>query len=148
MADLVLGLQESLFELGRNILTEVLEDMDEIVGINPHDRVSADVVINAVDEAIDSSGDGAPWIRQGTQWIPRGNTHAGLLLPPISFMGRGTNEQVNGHIRRFIPKGTAIAKYSTEEIGKVQEWLNNYPRKVLQGKSANMVFEKEIRKCA
>ena len=47
MADLVLGLQESLFELGRNILTEVLEDMDEIVGINPHDRVSADVVINS-----------------------------------------------------------------------------------------------------
>jgi len=105
VADLVLGLQESLFELGRNIVTEVLEDMDEylrnceirkkdwevvrkddtglltsfgsikysrtyfkpkkegkrqylvdeIVGINPHDRVSADVVINALDEAIDSS---------------------------------------------------------------------------------------------
>lgn len=47
LADLVLGLQESLFELGRNILTEVLEDVDEIVGINPHDRVSADVVINS-----------------------------------------------------------------------------------------------------
>ncbi|MGE5631066.1 MAG: UPF0236 family transposase-like protein, partial [Caulobacteraceae bacterium] len=29
IADLVLGLQESLFELGRNIVTEVLEDMDE-----------------------------------------------------------------------------------------------------------------------
>lgn len=105
LADLVLGLQASLFELGRNIITEVLEDMDEylrkcgirkkdweivrkdetglltsfgtikynrtyfksktegkhqylvdeIVGINPHDRVSADVVINAIDEAIDSN---------------------------------------------------------------------------------------------
>jgi len=29
LADLVLGLQESLFELGRNIVAEVLEDMDE-----------------------------------------------------------------------------------------------------------------------
>ena len=29
LADLVLGLQESLFELGRNIVTEVLEDMDD-----------------------------------------------------------------------------------------------------------------------
>ena len=29
--------------------------MDSIVGINPHDRVTADVVINAIDEAVDSS---------------------------------------------------------------------------------------------
>ena len=29
LADLVLGLRESLFELGRNIVTEVLEDMDQ-----------------------------------------------------------------------------------------------------------------------
>lgn len=29
--------------------------MDEIASISPHDRVSADVVINAIDEAIDSS---------------------------------------------------------------------------------------------
>lgn len=40
---------------------------------------------------------------------------------PYHSWERGTNEQVNGHIRRFIPKGAAIAKYSTEEIGKVQE---------------------------
>lgn len=31
LADLVHGLQESLFELGRNIVTEVLEDMDEYI---------------------------------------------------------------------------------------------------------------------
>lgn len=105
LADLVLGLRESLFELGRNIVIEVLEDMDEqirisadrkkryeivrkdqssiltsfglisyrrtyykpkkgghrkylvdeISGIKPHDRVSADVVINAVEEATESS---------------------------------------------------------------------------------------------
>lgn len=104
-ADLVLGLREELFELGKNILTEVLEDMDEyirnsehrkksweivrkdktslltsfgmirynrtyfkskkdgkryylvdeIVGIGPHDRISSDVVINAIEEAIKSS---------------------------------------------------------------------------------------------
>lgn len=105
LADLVFELQEILFELGRNILQEVLEDMDqylrdceirknsweiirsdqtsiltsfgtirynrtyfkpknggkrtylvdEIVGIKPHDRVSADVVINAIEEATESS---------------------------------------------------------------------------------------------
>jgi hypothetical protein len=105
VADLVLGLRESLFELGRNIVSEVLEDMDEhirnsperkkryeivrkdpstlltsfglvkynrtyfkpkegghrkylvdeISGINPHERLSADVVINAIEEATQSS---------------------------------------------------------------------------------------------
>ena len=105
LADLIIGLQDNLFELGRNIVKEVLEDMDEhlrncgvrkkdweivrkdetglltsfgsvrysrtyfkpmekgkrrylvdeIAGIKPHDRVSADVVINVIDEAIDSS---------------------------------------------------------------------------------------------
>jgi len=105
IADLVLGLEKDLFELGRNILTEVLEDIDEslrksgsrkknweivrkdkttiltsfgditynrtyfkpkkrgkrqylvdkIVGIDPHDRISADVLINTLDEAVDSS---------------------------------------------------------------------------------------------
>ncbi len=29
LADLVLGLQESLYDMGRNIVAEVLEDMDE-----------------------------------------------------------------------------------------------------------------------
>lgn len=106
IGDLVLGIQEGLYELGRNILSEVLEEMDEHifeskerkkryevvrkndenslltsfgmitynrryyrskesgkykhlvddhVGIQPHDRVSADVVIKALDEATQSS---------------------------------------------------------------------------------------------
>ena len=105
LADLVIGLQEELFELGRNIVKEVLEDIDkqlcesalrkrkwesvrkdenglltsfgqirytrtyfkpkkggkrkylvdEMFGIEPHDRVSADVVINVLEESVESS---------------------------------------------------------------------------------------------
>ncbi|MDG2769584.1 IS30 family transposase [Vibrio parahaemolyticus] len=65
---------------------------------------------------------------------------------PYHSWERGTNEQVNGHIRRFIPKGCAISKYSTKEILEIQEWLNNYPRKILNGKSAREVFEEELKK--
>ena len=100
IADLIFGLEEDIFELGRNIIKEVLEDIDEylrncevrkeyweivrkdetglltsfgmirynrtyfkpknggkreylvdkIGGIEPHDRVSADVVINVIEE--------------------------------------------------------------------------------------------------
>jgi IS30 family transposase len=64
---------------------------------------------------------------------------------PYHSWERGTNEQVNGHLRRFIPKGCAIAKYSTKEVLEIQEWLNSYPRKVLNGKSASEVIREEKR---
>jgi IS30 family transposase len=67
---------------------------------------------------------------------------------PYHSWERGTNEQVNGHLRRFIPKGCAIAKYSTKEILEIQEWLNNYPRKILKGRSASEVVQRELKKCA
>ncbi|MBC7087847.1 MAG: IS30 family transposase, partial [Tissierellales bacterium] len=38
------------------------------------------------------------------------------------------------------------SKYSTKEILEIQEWLNNYPRKILNGKSAREVFEEELKK--
>lgn len=44
---------------------------------------------------------------------------------------RGTNENHNRMIRRFIPKGTDIADYTGADINKIQEWMNNYPRKIL-----------------
>lgn len=66
---------------------------------------------------------------------------------PYHSWERGTNERVNGHLRRFIPKSCAIAKYSTKKILEIQEWLNNYPRKILNGKSANEIVKGEIRRC-
>lgn len=55
---------------------------------------------------------------------------------------------MNGHIRRFVPKDCAIAKYSTQAIIDIQEWLNTYPRKILNGKNAKKVVEEELKKYA
>lgn len=44
---------------------------------------------------------------------------------------RGTNENHNGMIRRFIPKGTRIEDRALTTIRRVQDWMNNLPRKVL-----------------
>lgn len=60
---------------------------------------------------------------------------------PYHAWERGTNEQINGHLRRFIPKGSAIAKYSRKAILEIQEWLNNYPRKLLNGKSSREIVQ-------
>jgi IS30 family transposase len=56
---------------------------------------------------------------------------------PYSSWERGSNENQNRMIRRFIPKGTNLKKISLEEIKIIEEWMNNYPRKKLGYKSAN-----------
>lgn len=62
---------------------------------------------------------------------------------PYSSWERGTNENINKMIRRFIPKGAIMEDYSREEILKIQQWINNYPRKILGGLSTNE-YKKEL----
>jgi len=50
---------------------------------------------------------------------------------PYSSWERGTNENTNGLIRQFIPKGTAFDKLSDGYVKKVIRQLNRRPRKVL-----------------
>ncbi len=54
---------------------------------------------------------------------------------PYSSYERGTNENHNGIIRRFIPKGSDIGLQKKSTIRRIQDWMNNYPRKILNGKS-------------
>ena len=46
---------------------------------------------------------------------------------------RGSNENLNGLIRRYFPKGTDFSKVSDEEIMRVECLLNNRPRKRFGG---------------
>ena len=63
---------------------------------------------------------------------------------PYSSWERGTNENINKMIRRFIPKGIDISVFSTKEIERIQNWINNYPRKILGGNSSNMYINNNI----
>lgn len=56
---------------------------------------------------------------------------------PYSSWERGTNENTNRLIRRFIPKGTDIEKISNVKIKQIENWINSYPRRILGYKSAN-----------
>ena len=56
---------------------------------------------------------------------------------PYSSWERGTNENSNKLIRRFIPKGIDISKVSKKKIKYIEEWMNNYPRRIFGYKSAN-----------
>lgn len=48
---------------------------------------------------------------------------------------KGTNENHNRMIRRWFPKGTDFEKVSKKRISKIQDWMNNYPRKILDWKA-------------
>ena len=53
---------------------------------------------------------------------------------------RGTNENTNGLIRQYFPKGTDFATITEDEIKEVQQSLNNRPRAVLDYLKPDEVF--------
>lgn len=57
---------------------------------------------------------------------------------------KGTNEKHNSMIRYFIPKGTLIENYSTSDINKIADWMNNYPRKILNYKTPLEALQEEF----
>lgn len=44
---------------------------------------------------------------------------------------KGTSENTNGRIRRFIPKRTSMDQISRKEVREIEHWLNTTPRKCL-----------------
>lgn len=60
---------------------------------------------------------------------------------PYSAFERGSNENQNKFIRRFIPKYTDIDKYTENQIHEIQTYINNYPRKILGYKTSAETFQ-------
>ena len=58
---------------------------------------------------------------------------------------RGTNENTNGLLRQFFPKGTRFNQVSRKEIKQVQAMLNDRPRKVINWHSPAHAFNQLLR---
>jgi IS30 family transposase len=59
---------------------------------------------------------------------------------PYASWERGTNENTNGLIRRYFPKGTDFLQLPSKELEKVVNLLNHRPRKCLKYKTPFEVF--------
>ena len=58
---------------------------------------------------------------------------------------RGTNENTNGLIRRYLPKGTNFNEISIKQLQNIQQKLNNRPRKIIGYKTPKEMMDLELK---
>lgn len=63
---------------------------------------------------------------------------------PYSSFERGSNENYNRFIRRFIEKGADIASISETFIHNVTDFINSYPRKILNFESSLSCLKNDL----
>ena len=57
---------------------------------------------------------------------------------------RGTNENTNGLVREYIPKGIAMENYSDDYIELMVKQINSRPRKLFGWRSANEYYLSQV----
>src|ERR1035441_3594309 len=90
---------------------------------------------------------------QGTEMSQHAQLRIDTGLPvyfcdPRSPWQRGTNENTNGLLRQYFPKGTDLARHSAQELDAVAATLNSRPRKTLDWRTPAEALNEFLRSSA
>ena len=64
---------------------------------------------------------------------------------PFASFERGTSENQHKIIRRFLPKHQSFKEVSDRQVQRIQQWMNDYPRRILDYKTPHQAFVQELK---
>lgn len=114
-------------------VVSALNRLERKMGANTFRKVFKTITTDNGSEFADWKGIEKSCLRKGAR------THV-YKCHPYSAYERGSNENLNRMIRRFLPKGTDFSTLTRSNVKEIERWMNEYPREKLGWKSANRVF--------
>jgi IS30 family transposase len=162
--DLILGLQSSAIGtlVERSSRFTMLLHLPPLSGQGPRVKNGpplaghgAEAVRDAITEAVTTLPEqlrrSLTW-DQGTEMAQHAQLRIAAGLPvffcdPQSPWQRGTNENTNGLLRQYFPKGTDLSRHSREDLVAVAATLNSRPRKTLGWKTPAEVLDEYLLTC-
>ena len=127
--DLIFLMQDGKMES----VVRVLDGLEKKLGTDMFRRLFATITVDNGSEFQD--WEGMTRAADGTG----DRTHI-YYCHPYSAYERGTNENLNRMFRRKVPKGTDFLDMTQDDALAAQRWMNDYPRGVLEGRSAGRVL--------
>lgn len=65
---------------------------------------------------------------------------------PYASYERETSKNQHKIIRRFLPKHQSLKEVSDSQVRRIQQWMNDYPRRILDYKTPHQAFVQELKR--